>query len=523
MLFKRLLAGAALFGLAAAQVTSDCDPTKGDDCDPNPALGTDETWYFNSTPNGQLWETKVGPVYYDSENGAKFTVAKQGDSPTIRTKFYFFFGRCEFLLKAAPGKGIVSSMMLLSDDLDEIDWEFIGVKSAASTNYFGKGLEDFTKGEWYDMGDNTPHDDYHNYTIHWTEEKLEWWVDEKLVRTVTNGDGTETNGTDTYPQTPMRMSLGIWAGGDPRLPEGTREWAGGEVDFDEGPFDMYVKQARIEDFSSGKEFIWTDDTGSMKSIEVVEGNSTALDVINEKPKENKSIGEKFNELPQAAKVAVYAGGAAVAALILGALIFYCIRQRRRGATEARSALQRSEQERLELEQLQKKGIDADSFTEQATEYKPTEMKNVATSNAYNVPDSPEFNEKGFDQAGAFASAGALGGAAVMRNSTHSPANSYHDANTPGSPQSSGFGSPPPGFTPSQTPPIRPMSQISQMRSDSARYSRLGSPGPQSVYGANRMQTQSPGSSMSGGFNDNQGFGTGPGGYGFGGPTGYRGA
>ena len=270
MLFRRLLAGAALFGLTTAQVTSDCNPYEGDECDPNPALGTSETWHFNSTPNGDLWETQVGPIYYDSETGARFTVAKQGDSPTIRTKFYFFFGRAEMHLKAAPGKGIVSSMMLLSDDLDEIDWEFIGVKNSASSNYFGKGIEDFTNGEWYDMDGSTPHDDYHNYTVHWTEEKLEWWVDENLVRTVTKGDGTEVNGTDTYPQTPMRMSLGIWAGGDPRLPEGTREWAGGEVDFDEGPFDMYVKQAFIEDYSTGKEFIWQDDSGSMESIKVVE-------------------------------------------------------------------------------------------------------------------------------------------------------------------------------------------------------------------------------------------------------------
>ena len=242
------------------------------------------------------------------------------------------------------------------------------------------------------------------------------------------------------------------------------------------------------------------------------------------PKENKSIGQKFNELPQAAKVAIYAGGAAVAALILVALIFYCLRQRRRGATEARSALQRSEQERMELEQLQKKGIDADAFTEQATEYKPSEMKNVATVDSYNIPSSPGFeNEKAFGQAGAFAGAGALGGVAAMHSSTQSPVNSYHDAHSPGSPQSSGFGSPPPGFARSQSPQVRPMSQISQMRGDSARYSRIGSPGPQSVYGANRMQTQSPGSSLSGGFSDNQGFGTGAGGYGFGGATGYRGA
>lgn len=46
-----------------------------------------------------------------------------------------------FFLKAAPGTGIVSSAILQSDDLDELDWEWLGGTDYASkvqTNYFGK-------------------------------------------------------------------------------------------------------------------------------------------------------------------------------------------------------------------------------------------------------------------------------------------------------------------------------------------------------------------------------------------------
>ena len=43
-------------------------------------------------------------------------------------------------MRAAPGTGIVSSAILQSDDLDEIDWEWIGGSSTkAQSNYFGKG------------------------------------------------------------------------------------------------------------------------------------------------------------------------------------------------------------------------------------------------------------------------------------------------------------------------------------------------------------------------------------------------
>ena len=51
------------------------------------------------------------------------------------------FGHVEFTIKAAPGTGIVSSAVLQSDCLDEIDWEWLGGDDAqVQSNYFGKGI-----------------------------------------------------------------------------------------------------------------------------------------------------------------------------------------------------------------------------------------------------------------------------------------------------------------------------------------------------------------------------------------------
>lgn len=47
----------------------------------------------------------------------------------------------------------------------------------------------------------------------------------------------------------------------------------------------------------------------------------------------KSITEKFQELPQTSKIAVYAGAGGGAALIFAAFMFICIRQRRKGRAE----------------------------------------------------------------------------------------------------------------------------------------------------------------------------------------------
>lgn len=235
------------------------------DCDADPGFGTEHLWNFNSSVTGDLWETTAGTVKYDAEKGGIFTINKQGESPTIRTKFYFFFGRTEVVLKAAKGRGIISSMMWLSDVLDEVDWEFLGTNDThGESNYFAKGREDFHNAIWHPMKDIQ--DEYHNYTTVWTKESLEWYIDGNHVRTL---NAKDANNTENFPQTPMRLSLGIWAGGDPSLPEGTRAWAGGDTNFDEAPFNMYVKKVLVSDASSGKEYVYGDQTGSWESIKVV--------------------------------------------------------------------------------------------------------------------------------------------------------------------------------------------------------------------------------------------------------------
>lgn len=259
----------AALPFTAAQVKSDCDPTERDGCPNNPALGIEYNFNFNASPPHDTWEqTASGKITYDAEKGAIFTLAKQGESPTLRTRFYFLGGRSEMHMKCATGRGIISSMMWLSDTLDEVDWEFFGTnETVAASNYFGKGEEDFSNGE-YHTTDFDIYDDYHNYTSVWTKEKIEWWIDGKSVRTLTKD---MAQGGKYFPQTPARLSLSLWAGGDPRLKEGTRQWAGGDTQYDQGPFEMYVKSIKISDYSEGaKEYIYTDRSGMWDSIEIVE-------------------------------------------------------------------------------------------------------------------------------------------------------------------------------------------------------------------------------------------------------------
>ena len=132
------------------------------------------------------------------------------------------FGHVEFVVKAAPGVGIVSSAILQSDDLDEIDFEWLGYDDAnVQTNYFGKGeTTSYNRGQTNAAASN--HDDFITYAIDWTADQITWQVNGATVRTLT----ADSTGGYPYPQTPMMIKVGSWSGGDASAALGTRRKSG---------------------------------------------------------------------------------------------------------------------------------------------------------------------------------------------------------------------------------------------------------------------------------------------------------
>lgn len=212
--------------------------------------------------------------------GAQFTIHESGDSPTIQSTFYIFFGQVSVIMQAANGTGIISSIVLESDDLDEIDWEFMGGNTThVETNFFGKGnTTSYDRAIYYPMdqyaadnGNGTaPQAGWHNYTTNWMPDKLEWWIDGNLARTL-NYDDPVALGGKNYPQTPCTVRLGIWAGGDPKEPAAVQQWAGGVTDFKDAPFNMFVQQVYVQDYHTGAEYyMYGDETGDYQSIKVTQ-------------------------------------------------------------------------------------------------------------------------------------------------------------------------------------------------------------------------------------------------------------
>lgn len=266
------LTASALAALVSAQTFTDCNPMEKT-CPNDPAIAeTFETNFKAGKDAVKGWKQTAGTLNYGA-SGAEFTVAKKGDAPTIQTEGYLHFGYIEVKMKAAPGQGIISSIVLQSDDLDEVDWEFIGgVSTKVQMNYFGKGNT-----TTYDRMIEAPVSnvqEMHTYALNWTADALTWIIDTVPVRTLKFADA---NGGNNYPQTPSNVRIGIWAGGDSDN-QGTREWAGGAVDYSKAPFTQTVESVKIINYSPCKEYQWTDKTGSYKSIKMIEaGNKEGSD------------------------------------------------------------------------------------------------------------------------------------------------------------------------------------------------------------------------------------------------------
>jgi beta-glucanase (GH16 family) len=210
--------------------------------------------------------TAEGSPTYDS-TGVHFTVAKTGDAPTLTSVFYIMFGKVSFSMKCAPGAGIVSTLVLESDDLDEIDLEWLGAdNSQVQTNYFGKGdVTDYNRGAYNPAPKNQ--DQFVTYTVEWTSTQIVWSVGGSVVRVLTPA----TAATNQYPQTPMRVKFGAWSAGDSTNAAGTIAWARGPTNYAKGPFTMTVQNIQITDYSTGTQYKYGDTSGSWQSIQAIGG------------------------------------------------------------------------------------------------------------------------------------------------------------------------------------------------------------------------------------------------------------
>lgn len=258
----------AIAGLASGQTFTDCNPTEKT-CPADPGLGTTLTTDFTKGASSD-WTLADGTTLSYGANGAEFVITSS-QAPTASAEKYIMFGKVSVTTKASAGTGIVSSFILESDDLDEIDWEWLGADDTqVESNFFGKGnTTTYDRAIYHPVTD--PIGTFTTYTIDWTAQSIKWYIGSNLVRTLNYGDALALGGKN-YPQTPMRVKMGSWVGcadaaaaSNPAT-AGTCSWAGGPADFSKAPFTMYVQSVTIQDYGCGGDYTYSDLTGSYQSI-----------------------------------------------------------------------------------------------------------------------------------------------------------------------------------------------------------------------------------------------------------------
>jgi beta-glucanase (GH16 family) len=272
--------------LVNGQTFTSCNPTTNSSCPADPGLGTTVTTDFTKGP-GAGWVLEDGTSMSYGSQGAQFVISKSTDAPTIYYDKYIMFGKVTVTLKASPGDGTVSSFILESDDLDEIDWEWLGTSDVnVESNFFGKGnTTTYDRALYHPVTD--PIGTFSTYTIDWTAASTNWYINGALVRTLNYGDPLAVYGQN-YPQTPMRVKMGNWVGCVDAAAmantatQGTCQWAMGTstsyIDWNSNPsFTMYVQSVTIQDYGNGGNYVYTDESGSWQSIksEGSSGNSNS--------------------------------------------------------------------------------------------------------------------------------------------------------------------------------------------------------------------------------------------------------
>ncbi|KAK9277108.1 hypothetical protein L1049_006647 [Liquidambar formosana] len=114
--------------------------------------------------------------------------------------------------------GVVVAFYMSNGDIfeknhDELDFEFLGNIRGKDwrfqTNVYGNGSTSKGREERYGLWFD-PSEDYHQYSILWTENQIIFYVDNVPIREIKR---TETMGGD-FPSKPMSLYVTIWDGSD---------------------------------------------------------------------------------------------------------------------------------------------------------------------------------------------------------------------------------------------------------------------------------------------------------------------
>lgn len=217
-----------------------------DSCKPNPVCENSvhtfpdlsrilmNATYYDGNATEYDWTLDKGNIINTNTSGGELALllTESNGGTRLSSTRYVHYGTITARLKTGRWGGVVTAFISMSDIKDEIDWEFPGNQTTeGQTNYFWQGVvttptHGGVAGNLSDTFSN-----YHDYTIDWKPDQLNWLVDGNVVRTLKQSDTVDSNGVSNYPNTPSRIQLSIWPAGINGTAPGTVQWAGGMIDW----------------------------------------------------------------------------------------------------------------------------------------------------------------------------------------------------------------------------------------------------------------------------------------------------
>lgn len=177
--------------------------------------------------------TYIGYIMdYEDDDSLILAMPKNSGGTVLASTHSIWYGKVSAVMKTSHLAGVVTSFILYSGVQDEIDFEWVGADlDTTQTNFYWNGVLNWNNSANISTADT--YNDFHTYEIDWQEDYITWSVDGVVGRTLLrNQTYNATSGRYEFPQTPSKVDISIWPGGNATNAPGTVAWAGGEINWD---------------------------------------------------------------------------------------------------------------------------------------------------------------------------------------------------------------------------------------------------------------------------------------------------
>lgn len=143
------------------------------------------------------------------------------------------YGTVESTIQIAAGSNVVTAFILMADNGDEIDFEFVGTDTREiQTNWFYKGRPIYNVHAKFFRVNKDLSTSFNTFAIHWTPEYYEWKVNGRSLRKFSRND------TVDFPDSPSKIQIGIWNAGPSK-------WAGPGINWNDAPFVVGISSIKV--------------------------------------------------------------------------------------------------------------------------------------------------------------------------------------------------------------------------------------------------------------------------------------